>query len=94
MSALEVVGYAERQGRDMPAIRMEVTAHRAEVKSCPACGKTTTGALPPVVTQAVQYGPAVQSWAAYCTHHHHLPVARTTQIVADFVHQPVGEATV
>ena len=94
MSAIAVVGYEERQVLDIPAIRIEVTAHRAEVKICPACGKTAKGAFPTVVTQAVQYGPAVQSWAAYCTNHHHIPVERTTQIFADFVHQPVGEATV
>jgi transposase len=90
----EVVGYEERQVFDIPAIRIEVTAHRAEVKLCPECGRATKGAFPTAVTQAVQYGPAVQSWAAYFTNQHHIPVERTTQIFADLVHQPVGEATV
>ena len=89
-----MVGYEERQVFDIPAIRMEVTAHRAEVKLCPECGSTTKGTFPTGVTQAVQYGPAVQSWAAYFTNQHHIPVERTTQIFADLVHQPVGEATV
>ncbi len=78
-----MVGYAERQVCDIPAIRIEVTAHRAEVKRCPECGRTTKGALPTGVTQAVPYGPAVQSWAASCTNQHHIPVERTTQIFAD-----------
>ncbi len=89
-----VVGHEERQVFDLPALRIEVTAHRAEIKVCPACGQTTTGSFPPAVTQPVQYGPLVQTWAAYFTNYHHIPVARTTEIFADLVQHPVSEATV
>jgi transposase len=88
------MGYEERQVFDIPAMRIEVTAHRAEVKRCPACGGTTTGDFPGGVTQAVPYGPAVKTWAAYCSNQHHLPVERTAQIFDDLVQQPVSEATV
>src|SRR4029434_2465425 len=54
---IEVMGYEERQGFDLPAIRIEVMAHRAEIKVCPACGKSSKGTFPDAVTQAVQYGP-------------------------------------
>ena len=94
LSETEVVGYEERQVFDIPAIHIEVTAHRAELKRCPQCGSTTKGAFPPGVTQAVQYGLEVQTWAAYFTNQHHIPVERTTQIFEDLVHQPVSEATV
>jgi len=46
------------------------------------------------VTQAVQYGPTVQTWAAYFTNHHHIPVERTTEIFADLVQHQLSEATV
>jgi len=54
LQGIEVVGYEERQGFDLPAIRIEVTAHHAEIKVCPACGKPSKGTFPDTVTQAVQ----------------------------------------
>src|SRR3989454_12645717 len=52
------------------------------------------GAFPAAVTQAVQYGPAVHTWASYFTNQHHIPVERTTEIFADLVQHRVSEATV
>ena len=77
---VEHMGYEERQVFDLPAIRIEVTAHRAEIKVCPACGKLSKGLFPDAVTHAVQYGPTVQAWAAYFTNHHHIPVERTANV--------------
>lgn len=94
LTALESAGYEERQVFDIPAIRIEVTAHRAEIKVCPACGRANKGPFPESVTQAVQYGPAVQTWASYFTNQHHIPVERTTEIFEDLVQHRVSEATV
>src|SRR5215475_1782114 len=91
---IEVAGYEERQVFDMPAIRIEVTAHRAEIKVCPACGYPSTGSFPDAVTHTVQYGPTVATWASYFTNYHHIPVERTTEIFADLVQHRVSEATV
>jgi transposase len=91
---VEVGGYAERQVFDLPAIRIEVTAHRAEIKVCPVCGRANKGAFPAAVTQAVQYGPTVNTWASYFTNQQHIPVERTTEIFADLVQHQVSEATV
>ena len=74
LQGVEVVGYEERQVFDLPAIRIEVTAHRAQIKVCPACGSANKGPFPEAVTQAVQYGPTVNTWAAYFTNQHHIPV--------------------
>jgi transposase len=94
LTAIASVGYEERQVFDMPAVRIEVTAHRAEIKVCPACGRTTKGGFPEAVTQAVQYGPRVHTWASYFTNQHHIPVERTTEIFDDLVQHRVSEATV
>ncbi|MBM3226395.1 MAG: hypothetical protein FJZ47_21740 [Candidatus Tectomicrobia bacterium] len=91
---IEVAGYEERQGFDMPALRIEVTAHRTEIKVCPGCGHPSTGLFPDAVTHAVQYGPTVAAWASYFTNHHHTPVERTTEIFEDLVQHRVSEATV
>ena len=91
---VERIGYEERQVFDLPAMRIEVTAHRVEIKVCPACGKLSKGPFPDAVMHAVQYGPTVQAWAAYFTNHHHIPVERTTEIFADLVQHELSEATV
>jgi transposase len=94
LQGIEVEGYEERQVFDMPAIRIEVTAHRAEIKVCPACGTPSKGTFPDAVTHAVQYGPTVKTWASYFTNHHHIPVERTTEIFADLVQHRMSDATV
>lgn len=94
LSGIEASGYEERQVFDIPVIRIEVTAHRGEVKICPRCGAENKGKFPVGVTHAVQYGATVKTWAAYFTNQHHIPVERTAQIFDDLVHQPVSEATV
>ena len=91
---IAAAGYEERQVFDIPALGIEVTAHRAEVKICPACGGKSTGDFPSGVTQAVQYGATIKTWATYFTHQHHIAVERTAQIFDDLVHHPVSDATV
>lgn len=94
LAEIESVGYEERQVFEIPAIRIEVTAHLAEIKVCPACGHATKGTFPESVSQAVQYGTAVRTWASYFTNQHHIPVERTTEIFEDLVQHRVSEATV
>ena len=94
LSDIESVGYEERQVFDIPAIRIEVTAHRGEIKVCAECGHASKGNFPESVRQAVQYGPVVQTWASYFNNQHHIPVERTAEIFEDLVHHRVSEATV
>src|SRR6266852_939604 len=91
---IKVAGYEERQVFDIPTLRIEVTAHRAEIKVCPACGHPSIGPFPDTVTHTVQYGPTVATWASYFTNYHHIPVERTTEIFDDLVQHRVSEATV
>jgi transposase len=54
LPGIEVVGDDERQVCALPAIRIAVTAHRAESKVCPACGHPSKGTCPEAVIPAVQ----------------------------------------
>jgi len=91
---VEVVGFEERQVFDIPAIRIEVTAHRTEIKVCPRCGQESQGAFPVGVTRSTQYGSGVKTWASYLTHQHFIPLERTTQIFEDLLGHRISEAMV
>ncbi len=93
LAAVAVTAHEERQVFDLPAIRIEVTAHRIEVKTCPGCGAENRGVFPVGVTGLVQYGPGVKTWATYFQTQHFVPVERTAQIIEDLVGHRVAEAT-
>ena len=88
-----VTRYDERQVFDIPAIRIEVTAHQVEIKTCPGCGAENRGVFPVGVSGPVQYGLGVKTWATYFQTQHFVPVERTAQIVEDLVGHRVAEAT-
>jgi transposase len=93
LDEVEATGHEERQVFDIPAIRIEVTAHRAEIKTCPICGAENKASFPLGVNSAVQYGSGVKTWAAYFQCQHFVPLERTEQIFEDLVHHRVAEAT-
>lgn len=75
------------------AIRIEVTAHQVEIKTCPGCGAENHGVFPVGVSGPVQYGPGVKTWATYFQTQHFVPVERTAQSIEDLVGHRVAEAT-
>lgn len=87
------VGEEERQVYDIPAIRIEVTSHRAEIKICPGCGTENRGEFPESVGRGVGYGTGVKTWAAYFVNQHHIPLERTAQVIGDLTGHPVSEAS-
>ncbi|MCK5538719.1 MAG: IS66 family transposase [Thiomargarita sp.] len=84
----------ERQVFDIPAIQIEVTAHRAEIKICPKCGHKNQGQFPKEVNNTVQYGNGIKTWASYFVNQHFIPIERTAQIFEDLVNHRISEATI
>jgi transposase len=93
LNEVGVTAYEERQVFDIPAIRIEVTAHRAEIKICAGCSAENRGVFPKDVTSSVQYGTGVKTWATYFQTQHFVPVERTAQIFEDLLNHRVAEGT-
>jgi transposase len=90
----EVEGLEKRQVFDLPAVRMEVTEHQLEVKTCPRCGERVKSGCPASVTGNVQYGERVKAQIAYLSSYQLLPTARVVELMTDFYGQTLSEATV
>jgi hypothetical protein len=93
LADVAVTPHDERHVFDIPAIRIEVTAHRAEVKTRPGCEADNRGVFPVGVSGPVPYGPGVKTWATYFQTQHCVSVERTAQIIEDLAGHRVAEAT-
>lgn len=94
LEGIPAVEYEKRQVFDIPAIYIEVTEHKSEIKFCPHCGKINKGLFPDQITQPVQYGDNVKAHAVYFNNYHHVPVARTAEIFEDVFGHRVSEAVI
>ncbi len=84
----------KRQVFDLPPIRLEVTEHQGEVKTCPQCGTVNAAAFPEGVNQPTQYGPRVRAYMVYLNVGHFIPLERAAEILSEMCGQTISDGTV
>jgi transposase len=82
-----------RQVFELPAIRIEVTEHRAEKQVCGQCATEVTAAFPTLVRAPVQYGPGVHAVALYLGGYQLVPYQRLSEIFAEMFSCPLSTGT-
>jgi transposase len=82
-----------RQVFELPAIRIEITEHRAERRLCEQCATVVTAAFPPSVSAPVQYGPRVRATALYLGSYQLVPYRRLSEIFSEIFNCPLSEGT-
>lgn len=93
LSETEPKAISKRQVFDIPAVRIEVTEHQAEIKQCPMCHATNKASFPNDITQPAQYGVRIKSQVVYLMNQHLLPYERTAEIMSDFYGQKISAGT-
>jgi transposase len=83
LTATMATGVEKRQVFDMPAPRLEVTEHQAQIYTCAGCRGVTKAAFPPEVTAHVQYGPCIKAAAVYLNAQQLVPEDRVGDIMKD-----------
>jgi transposase len=85
--------YERRQVFDIPPVKVLVSEHRCEIKSCPHCAAQTKAVFPQGVSQPVQYGKNIQQWAMYMMHYQLLPAERTAEAFAALYNHSISTGT-
>lgn len=85
--------HEKRQEVEIPPIEPEVTEHQAEIKVCPQCGHINKADFPSHITQPMQYGTRVKSYAVYFNQEQYIPYERLQGIFADCFKLPLSQGT-
>lgn len=94
LAGVEASRVEKRQVFDLPEVKLEVTEHQAEVKTCSVCGQLNRGEFPVDVTQPTQYGPRVRAQMVLLNVYHFIPLERTAEIISELYQQDISDGTV
>jgi transposase len=84
LSSTSVSDVEKRQVFDIPPPpRIQVTEHRAQIKTCPCCENRNKAIFPAQVSQPVQYGNRIQAIATYLNQYQLLPYQRLQEYFQD-----------
>ncbi len=84
LSSTPASGYEKRQVFDIPPPpKIQVSEHRAEIKTCPCCQNRNKAIFPEQVSQPVQYGNRIQATATYLNQYQLLPYKRLQEYFQD-----------
>lgn len=79
-----VTSVETRQVFDLPQVRLNVTEHQLQHRSC-RCETITVATAPSGAGAPAQYGPRVRAIGAYLVGYQHLPYARAGETLADLL---------
>lgn len=86
--------YQSRQVHDLPTeLKLETVEHRATLKSCPNCHKTSQAIFPAEVPGWNQYGPRLRGLAVYFSQVQFLPYGRTCEIFDELFGAKLSEGS-
>ncbi len=84
LSSTPVLDYETRQVFDIPPPpQIQVSEHRAQIKTCPCCQNRNKATFPAQVSQPVQYGNRIQAIATYLNQYQLLPYLRLQEYFQD-----------
>jgi transposase len=83
-----------RQVFDIPPVKLIVTEHRSQIKTCPQCGTPNKAAFPESVKYPVQYGPNILASAVYCKNYQFIPYDRICEFFNDIMGIKLCPATI
>ena len=86
--------YQTRQVFDIPLVKIEVTEHQAEIKTCPHCNARNMAQFPADVTASVQYGDRIRAMAIYMNNYQFIPLERIGDFFEDVIGHRPSEAII
>ena len=92
IDSAEVETVIKRQVFEMPEPKTEVTEYQAPVVIC-TCGHRNVAPFPEEVTNYVQYGPKLTTFATYLLHYQMVPFKRIMELFEDLFSLQISQGT-